>query len=103
MTQPGDFSFLKDTDSIEMLSFTYQAVNNTNSWEFMKTFDPESDGGFASSTDPQLAKIGWECEKLEWGGHTGSSWVSSMRQIQYIAKFGWTNFLCSTQWERQRL
>ena len=93
MIQPGDFSFIKDDETRQMLSFTYQAVNNTNSWEFMKTFEPDPDDGFMFSTHPQLSKISWECEKLDWDGHSGSSWGFSLRHMQDIAKNGWDNYV----------
>lgn len=95
MTQPGDFSFIKDNETRDMLSFTYQAVNNTNSWEFMKTYKPDDESGFMFSTNPQLSKISWECEKFDWSGHSGSSWAYSLRQMQLLSNIGWDKYSVS--------
>ena len=80
----GDFSHVKDKETRNLLDLTYQAVTNTNSWEFLKTFTPDENSGFMFSSHPQLSKITWECEKLGCG-HSGSSWGLAMRHMEDIA------------------
>lgn len=92
MNSPGDFSHVKDPHTREMLDLTYQAVTNTDSWGFMKTFVPAEDAGFMFSSHPQLSKITWECEKLGCG-HSGGSWGFAMRHMEAIAKNGWENYV----------
>jgi len=88
----GDFSHVKDKHTRNILDLTYQAVTNTNSWEFMKTFTPNEDEGFMFSSHPQLSKITWECEKLGCE-HSGASWALAMRHMEAIAKKGWDNYI----------
>ena len=92
MASPGDFSHVKDNLTRETLDLTYQAVTNTNSWDFLKTFSPPDKQGFMFASHPQLSKISWECEKLGCG-HSGCSWALALRDMEAIAKRGWDNYL----------
>lgn len=92
MSLPGDFNHVKDKLTREALELTYQAVTNTNSWEFLETYNPPKGQGFMFASHPQLNKIVWECEKLGCG-HSGSSWGLVMRDMETIAKRGWDNYL----------
>ena len=92
MSTPGDFSYVNDNHTREMLDLTYQAVTNTNSWEFVKSYTPEPGQGFTFSSHPQLTKITWECEKLGCG-HSCFSWGFCMRHMEAIAKKGWDNYV----------
>lgn len=92
MSTPGNFSHVNDSHTREMLTLTYQAITNTNSWEFMKSFTPEKGNGFMFSSHPQLSKISCECEKIGCG-HSGGSWGFSMRHMEAIAKKGWENYV----------
>jgi hypothetical protein len=94
MTTPGDFVFIDDEHTRNMLSLTYQAVTNTNSWDFMKSFTPEKEKGFMFTSNSQLNIISSECEKLGCG-HSGGSWGFSMRTMEYIAKKGWENYVAN--------
>jgi len=88
----GDFNHIEDKVTRDTLSLTYQAVTNTNSWDFLKSFTPSSGCGFIFSSHPQLDKISYECERLGCG-HSGSSWGISMRHMEAIAKKGWDNYV----------
>lgn len=92
MRTPGVFSHVLDNHTRNMLHLTYQAVNNTNSWEFVKWYIPEPGKGFLFSSHPQLTKIGSECEKLGCG-HSSLTWGFCMRHMEAIAKKGWDNYI----------
>jgi hypothetical protein len=85
---PGDFSFIKDTWSREMLTDAYKAVSVTESWTIMAQ-DPGS-GGFMFSTNPQYKAIG---NAMKYDGHSGASYGLTMRQMQRIATVGWTIYV----------
>lgn len=92
MNSPGDFSHIKDNITRDTLNLTYQAITNTNSWDFLKIYSPPMGKGFMFASHPQLSKIVWECEKLGCG-HSGYSWGFVMYEMEAIAKRGWDNYL----------
>lgn len=86
------FNHIKDKDMRDTLSLTYQAVTNTNSWDFLRRFEPDNGSGFMFSSHIQLDNISRECERLGCG-HSGASWAISMRHMDAIAKKGWDNYV----------
>tara|TARA_B110000046_G_C12725740_1_gene286477 strand:+ start:94 stop:423 length:330 start_codon:yes stop_codon:yes gene_type:complete len=89
---PGNFNFIHDALTREALKNTYHAVDKTNMWSFMKTFEPPSDQGFMFTASPELYLISTECENRY--RHSGTTWGFSMRHIEYIAKNGWSQYVC---------
>lgn len=85
--QPGDFSFLKSFNWIEMLTDAYKAVSQTESWDLIKQ-DPGS-GGFMFSQNSWMNPIN---TALTYSGHSGGSYAMTMRHMQYIAQNGWTAY-----------
>ncbi len=88
----GDFSFIKDESSREMIKDAYNATTKTEGgWEFIKTFTPPMDRGFMWCSHPKLSEID---NKMEMDNqHSGGSYAWTMRNIEYIGKHGWSAFV----------
>ena len=86
--EPGDFSFIEDAESRNMLDSMYKAVTVTENWENLKV-DP-GEGGFMFSSDPRTSQTVGEITKADaYKGHSGSSFGWTIRNMQKIAKSGW--------------
>lgn len=83
-----DLSFINDSHLRSMISNGHQAVTQLELWSWMKTFDP-NDRGFMFSSDPNVILIGRTMDTLpNPPGHSGSSFGTTMRHLQFIAKNG---------------
>jgi hypothetical protein len=79
-----------DADSVIMVKDMCDAVTITVNWKNLKEFTP-GDGGFTFGDLPAwFADIN---KAMEYKGHSGSSYGWTMRQVHYIAKYGWENFV----------
>lgn len=81
---PGKFLYVNDKYEREMLVNAWQAITNTETWNFLK----EPNDSFMFSKDPRIWDITREMEKLGYYGHSGCSFGLTMRVMQYIAKHG---------------
>ena len=65
----------------------YKAVTETNNWEFVKNYS----GSFMVGTEREIYQI---CEKMESLGssHSGASFATVMRSMQFLAKNGEEKF-----------
>ena len=89
MVTDGDFAKLKLSDHEKMmLDDAYKAVSTTNKWSYLKNknFD---ENGFMFCTDNELSIIS---KAMKYQGHSGASFAWTMRNMEYIAKDGWTVF-----------
>ena len=84
----GEFKYIKLDFEREMLQNAFKAINQTETWDFVKK-DIES---FSLSTAPELSKIFEKMEELGYKGHSGYSFGWTMRVMQRIAKYGEENF-----------
>ena len=86
---PGDFSMIEQDHSREMLTDAYIAVTEANAWEIVAK-DP-GEGGFmySESASKNLKEV---TRRIKYA-HSGSSYGWTMRQMQYIAKYGWENYI----------
>uniref|UniRef100_A0A6C0B3B3 Uncharacterized protein n=1 Tax=viral metagenome TaxID=1070528 RepID=A0A6C0B3B3_9ZZZZ len=90
MSTPGDFSFMDDQSSKDMLEDMYKAVTLSENWDNLKGFVP-GDGGFMFSEKPAWFSL--IDKAVKYNGHSGASHGWTMRCIDYIAKHGWDNFV----------
>ena len=81
---PGEFAYVKDVWTREMLVNAWQAITNTELWDFVK----EDIDSFMFSQDPRVTRIYNKMEELGYGGHSGASFGFTMRTMQFIAKHG---------------
>jgi hypothetical protein len=88
---PGKFEYIKPSSAHykTMLVNAFQAVSQTESWDFMKK-DCES---FMFSQDPSVLIISKKMIELGYNGHSGCSFGCIMRDMQYIAKHGEKQFM----------
>ena len=84
----GNFSYITDINSRQMLNNAYNAICQTETWDFVKQ-DIES---FMFSSDSRIDKISAKMNELGYYGHSGASFGWTMRNMQYIAKYGEQQF-----------
>ena len=85
----GTFEYIKNNDTREMLINCWQAISLTEMWDFMKK-DPGPYGFmFSSSDSPEVNIIFSKMEELpNRVGHSGLSMGWTLRQMQFIARYG---------------
>jgi hypothetical protein len=84
-----NYSELFDAHEAMMLRDMDSAITQCNLWEWLREYTPEEGKGFMFSQHPNLDKIN---AAMKYQGHSGSSYGWTMRQMEYIAKHGWTLF-----------
>lgn len=84
IANPGEFAYVKDQWTREMLLNAWQAITITELWDFVK----EDIDSFMFSHDPRVTRIYNKMEELGYGGHSGASFGFTMRTMQFIAKHG---------------
>ena len=84
----GNFKYIKDNHSREMIENGYNAVNQTNTWDFLK----KSIESYTFSDAPEAQLIYKKMEELGYHGHSGCSFGWTMRNLQSIAINGEINF-----------
>lgn len=79
-----------------MFSDAYNAIDSVKGgWDFMK-YDEPGEGGymFGKSKNRKLREaVDDAITKADSMGHSGGSYAMTMRNMQYIAKHGWTKFI----------
>jgi hypothetical protein len=83
-----DFSFVENKSSREMLENAFAAVTQTESWAFLR----EDVDTFMFSRNPQVHRILKKMEELGYHQHSGASFGVTMRQMQFIAQYGFEKF-----------
>jgi len=81
---PGAFDYIKNDSYKLMLVNAYQAVTQTESWDFVK----QPIKSFMFSKDPKIGIIMQKMIELGYHGHSGCSFGCIMRDMQYIAVNG---------------
>jgi hypothetical protein len=76
----------------KMVQAGIDAVTGAEMWDWMKSYEPEEGKGFMYSDHPNLDKINSRMHKL-YDGHSGSSYGWTMRQLEFIAKNGFTAYV----------
>lgn len=80
----GQFEYVKDRHSREMLVNAWQAITLTENWDFVR----QPIDSFMFSNDPRVNIIGQKMGELGYDGHSGASFGWTMRTMQYIANHG---------------
>jgi len=80
---------MTDNDK-EMVQDGINAVTRAEMWDYMAKPSTPGEDGFMFSTDIELEIIN---KKIQYGGHSGSSYGWTMRQVQYIAKNGFDAYV----------
>ena len=87
---PGDFSFVKDELWRDALTDGYKAVEKVgqSGWNELKDHDTQRSFMYGKNT-PIIEEITKNME-VE---HSGSSYGITMRNLEYIAKHGWKEYV----------
>ena len=84
----GKFEYITDIFTREMLINAWQAVSQTELWDFVR----EPIYSFMMSDDPRISVITKKMEELGYNRHSGSSFGITMRYIQFLAQYGEDEF-----------
>jgi hypothetical protein len=80
----SNFNYVNDTSCREMLLNAYQAIQLTETWDFMKN-DIYS---YMWDKNPEIRIISNKMSELGYNCHSGSSFGWTMREMQFIAQNG---------------
>jgi hypothetical protein len=84
------FDFINDNSIKEFLQSAHKAITNCEMWDWIRTSKITS---FMYDNGPEMQKIRKEMEKdpinME---HSGSSYGWIMREIEYVAKYGYSKY-----------
>lgn len=84
----GKFEYVKDKHDRLMLSNAWQAITQTENWEFVA----QSIDSFMWSRDSRIDIISNKMSQLGYDGHSGCSFGITMRNMQFLAKNGEEEF-----------
>jgi hypothetical protein len=84
----NNFNYVKDKGTRLMLQNAFQAITETNTWEFISK-DIDS---FVFSYLPEVEIIFKKMEKLGYTGHSGFSFGWTLRAMQYLVINGEEQF-----------
>ena len=86
---PGNFEYIEDSNTRNMLSNAYQSIAILELWDYMK----KKQESFMWSSDKEIFMISDKMMELGYHLHSGFSFGWTMRQIQYIAIHGEQNYI----------
>ena len=84
----GKFEYISKHTEREMLVNAWQAITQTNLWDFVS----EPIDSFMWSSDQRIEAISEKMVELGYNGHSGISFGSTMRNMQYLAQHGENKF-----------
>jgi hypothetical protein len=96
---PHNYSELFEKNDAMMLEDADKAITECGLWDWLRDYNPEDGKGFMFSEHPNLDRIN---NAMKYGGHSGSSYGWTMRNMEYIAKHGWTLFEFKLRQENMR-
>lgn len=73
-----------------MLKDAYTAITTTGMWSWFAGHIPAEGEGFMFNTHPNMKIIE---QAMKYESHSGFSYAWTMRQMEFIAKGGWENYL----------
>jgi hypothetical protein len=85
----GIFPDFVSEDERDMLTDAIHAFVTTENWTKLKDFIP-GDGGFMFGAIPSWMKLAYKEIKYD---HSGASHALTMRNVQFLARHGWDNFI----------
>jgi len=80
---PGNFDYVQSKCEKIMLTTAYKAITITETWDFFKNFEDNSD----YSAD-EINKVYTKIEELNYLGHSGCSFICTINKMIFIAKYG---------------
>jgi hypothetical protein len=77
----------------EMIQSGFEAVSSVEGgWDFLRSYQPPSDKGFMFSPPTGKRVEIEEAISIRYPGHSGASYGSTMRVLEFIAKNGWNMY-----------
>jgi len=76
----GNFMYIKSISDRKMFSTAYKAITITENWDYIKKMSST----FGSEYNNIYNKI----EELGYDGHSGCSFMATLREMQFIANYG---------------
>ena len=100
----GKFEFASEW-SRPYFKSAHRAISQCELWNWLRNFEPEEDKGFMFARGvPELERLGEKmAEDPVNGGHSGSSYACTMRNMEFIAKNGYAKFKDNILKERELL
>lgn len=80
----GTFKYIKRKSDQNMFSTAYKAITLTETWDYIKNMEEI----FGPEPDCIYKKI----EEFGYQGHSGCSYMSTLREMQFIAIYGEKKF-----------
>jgi hypothetical protein len=80
----GTFKYLKSKSDQIMFSTAYKAITMTETWDYIKNME--------TIFGPESNRIYNKIEELGYLGHSGCSFMCTLREKQLIARHGEKNF-----------
>ena len=73
-----------------VLTSMYNTITELKLWDWLNLYVPEKGCGFMFSSHPEIHKIFEHDPNASF--HSGSSFAICLREMEYIAKNGWSNY-----------
>lgn len=80
----GSFKYIKSKSDQKMFSTAHKAITITETWDYIKNMEDV----FGPESNIIYNKI----DELGYQGHSGYSFMSTLREMQFIAKYGEIKF-----------
>jgi hypothetical protein len=84
----GEFKYIQDKRCREMLRTAHKAISLLELWNFVS----KPIESFTWSNDNRVTAIYDKIEELGYTGHSGASFGYTLREMQFIAKYGEREF-----------
>jgi len=84
---PGDFQWHPDSIMLENM---YKSISELNLWNWLSNFEANKETGFVWTENTK--EIDAISHRTIADGHSGASFAISMRNMEYIAKNGWSSY-----------
>lgn len=80
----GSFKYIKSKSDKNMFSTAYKAITLTETWDYIKNME--------EIFGPESNLIYKKIEELGYQGHSGCSFMSTLREMQFIVIYGEKKF-----------
>jgi len=89
----GTFDFIPPEDFVAYYRNAHWAITQTKMWDWLYSFTPDEKKGFMFCSHPNLKIIEQKMYEQDIAhGHSGASFGFILREMEYIAKYGYDAF-----------
>ena len=85
------FAFVKDYQTFKYLSSAHGAISRCELWNWLRGWEPPRGFMFDQSAEMELIREQMKKDEIN-ESHSGASYAGIMREMQYIAKYGYTQY-----------